>query len=371
MSTESLLPGMKIARDVYSYASTSTIPLLCAGQPISQKIIDQLLSYEIIGIYIEREGTDDIIPNEFIGQELRSKALKEVHRVFEAFSSAKGVVKAGVISGISGISRDLVANILSREVVFVNLMDLKSHDDYTYTHSLCVSILSVATGISLGYDYYRLQELCTAAILHDVGKVRTPPEILNKPGALTEDEFELIKHHPGDGESLLRRSKTLSEEVLQGIRGHHEKCDGTGYPSGLSGDKIHPFAKIISICDVYDALTSNRSYKKACFPSEAVEYIMGSMGSKFDEEIVAAFLRKIIAFPDGGLVRLSNGMTGVVVRNSPDNALRPRIRVFYDNFQKTKDIDLLSDPGFANVTIVGMDYGDSKGKLKPYPPPEA
>lgn len=358
MSTEALTPGMRIARDVYSYASTSTIPLLCAGQPISQKIIDQLLSYEIIGIYVEREGTDDIIPNELVSQELRSKALKEVHRVFDAFSSTKGTVKAGIISGISGISRDLVANILSREVVFVNLMDLKSHDDYTYTHSLCVSILSVATGISLGYDYYRLQELCTAAILHDVGKVRTPAEILNKPGALTESEFDRIKTHPADGEQLLRKSKLLSEDVLQGIRGHHEKCDGTGYPMGLKSDQIHPFAKIISICDVYDALTSNRSYKKACFPSEAVEYIMGSVGTKFDNEMVSAFLRKIIAFPEGGLVRLSNGMTGIVVKNNAANSLRPKIRIFYDNYQKTKDVDLLSDRSYTNVTIVGMNYGD-------------
>ena len=165
----------------------------------------------------------------------------------------------------------------------VNLQDLKSNDQYTFSHSVNVCVLSLITGISMKYGEEKLRELGIGAMLHDVGKTRIPSEILNKPGSLTAEEFDIIKKHTSYGYELLKKSKELSTYASYIALTHHERYDGEGYPLGLRGEELHEFARIVSIADVYDAITSDRVYKKRSNINEAVEYFVELINEGFVE----------------------------------------------------------------------------------------
>ncbi len=173
---------------------------------------------------------------------------------------------------------------------------------------------------------------------------------------MTPEEYDIVKKHPLTAVEQLKKKGYVSQSVLSGIESHHEKYDGTGYPYGLKGDQIPLYGKILAIADVYDALTSTRSYRRACFPNEAIEYVMGCADVHFDYEILKAFLKNIAAYPVGTFVSLSDGNIAVVVKNLQQNALRPIIRIIYPDGTTSKNINLSYDLNYANITIVGMGY---------------
>ena len=173
-----------------------------------------------------------------------------------------------------------------------------------------------------------LKKLSQAALLHDIGKTCLPVEILNKPGKLAPEEYEEIQKHCRYGYNLLKNNPDISSVTRNAILSHHENENGTGYPRQLSGDKIHKFAKIIHIADVYDALTTKRVYKDAMNPSEALEYLMSQIEIMFNKEMVATFLQYIAPYPLGVTVELSNGKPAVVVQNNRDMLSRPKVRLF-------------------------------------------
>jgi HD-GYP domain-containing protein (c-di-GMP phosphodiesterase class II) len=185
-----------------------------------------------------------------------------------------------------------------------------------------------------------------------------PLSIINKPGKLTPEEFDIMKTHPIN--SINQLQYIVSLDVIRGIESHHEKVDGSGYPYGRKGDNIHLYGKILSVCDVYDALTSTRSYRKSCFPGEVIEYIMGCADTHFDYEILCKFLKNIVAYPVGTFVTLSNEKIAVVVKNFADNIMRPVIRIINDDNTIGEDIDLFNDLRYMNITITGMGYGYDK-----------
>jgi HD-GYP domain-containing protein (c-di-GMP phosphodiesterase class II) len=210
--------------------------------------------------------------------------------------------------------------------------------------------MSIAIGIELGFTNEMLNDLGTAGLLHDVGKVSVPIEIITKPGRLTPEEFEAVKMHPVYAAQHLKERSLVNESIYRGIIQHHEKMDGTGYPYKLSGTQIHPYARIISVADVYDALTSNRPYRTPNPPNEAIEYIMAGMGTQFDEKVLRAFLRKVAPFPMGSTVQLSNGEKASVLKNYPDSPLRPYVMVL----DSTKTYDLSKDKDCMNIVITGI-----------------
>lgn len=344
--------GMILARDINSNDSNRfSLPLIRKGNKLTYSVIEKLKQQYVIGIYIEQEGTEDIIQESVIDDELRVEALSQIKNAFETFKSPKGKNVSGVVDGVMKVAEDLCNSITSKTAILVNLIELKNHDDYTFTHSLCVSILSIATGITLGYEDEELALLATAALLHDIGKVDTPTWIINKPDVLTEEEFEIIKMHPAHGAEMLDKQRLVSFPTILAIKWHHEKYDGTGYPQGVKGTQIHPFARIIAICDVYDALTSNRAYRKAWEPSEAIEHILAGSQTHFDHKYVKAFLKKVEVYPVGSIVVLSNGLRAIVVKNNTENTLRPIVRVVSSSYRKVRDIDLMNDGNFYNLTI--------------------
>ncbi|OYP31617.1 phosphohydrolase, partial [Lachnotalea glycerini] len=235
-----------------------------------------------------------------------------------------------------------------------NMVDLKIYDDYTYYHSVNVAILSLIVGNALKFHRAMLIQLGMAAILHDIGKKFTPIEILSKPGMLTDEEFDIIKEHPTNGYHFIKRFfPSISSATYVGILQHHERYDGSGYPSGAQGEGISLLGRILAVCDVYDALVSDRPYHKAYLPSEALEFIQGGSGSMFDPAIVITFCYKVASYPLGTAVTLSNGEVGIVVENYEEFNTRPKVKIVKNNIV-THYIDLKSDYNARNITIVGI-----------------
>lgn len=355
IAREHLKPGMILARDInlYSGDNFSTI-LLTANQVLNNLYINKIIYHDIAGAYIHSDAFNDINVGSGIDKKLEAKSLLEIKNVYHKFKSTMGKIDYSTVKQISSIVDKLISDILLKEDLSNNLIEFKSYDDYTYQHCLNVAVLSISTGISLGLSEYELHEIGMCGLLHDIGKMLIPLTIINKPGKLTEEEFDIMKTHPINSVSQLQY--LVSSDVLRGIESHHEKIDGTGYPYGRKGDNINLYGKILSVCDVYDALTSTRSYRKSCFPSEVIEYIMGCADTQFDYNILCKFLKNIVAYPVGTFVKLSNEKTAVVVKNFSDNIMRPTVRMINDDNTVGEDIDLLNDYKYMNITITGMGY---------------
>lgn len=211
--------------------------------------------------------------------------------------------------------------------MFIDMARLKSKDEYTYLHSVSVCGLMVNLARQLGLDNEAVRAMGLAGLLHDVGKTSVPAQVLNKPGRLDDAEFALIKQHPEAGHAMLRGAEGINQEALDVCLMHHEKIDGSGYPFGLKGDEISLAARMGAICDVFDALTSDRAYKDRWTPLHAVTEMFGWAGH-FDPQLLFQFCRSIGVAPTGLLVRLRSGRLGVVL---PDGAqgVRSKIRIFY------------------------------------------
>lgn len=355
ITKEHLKTGMILARDINLYGNDnfSTV-LLTKNQVLSNSYINKIKFHNIPGAYIESQAFSDIIVESSIDQKLEAKSLSEIKEVYHKFKNTMGKIDASTIKQVSSVVDNLVSEILLNKQLSNNIVEFKGYDNYTYQHSLNVSIMSISTGISLGLSERMLNELGMAGLLHDIGKMLIPLEIINKPSKLTEEEFDIMKTHPIN--FIKQLEYLVSYDVLRGIENHHERVDGTGYPYGRTKDNIHLYGKILSVCDVYDALTSDRSYRKNCFPSEVIEYIMGCSDTHFDYDVLIKFLKNIVAYPIGTFVKLSNEKVAVVVKNYSENIMRPLVRIINADNTVGDDIDLLNNHEFMNITITGMGY---------------
>lgn len=241
---------------------------------------------------------------------------------------------------------ELANNIVESMDASTWLTHLKNRDEYTAIHSLNVCVLSLTFGRSLGLKKEELNELGLGALLHDIGKMKTPLEVLNKPGKLTPEEFEVMKTHPLDGYDLLRQDKNISSEVLSIVKSHHERLSGDGYPDKLSENNISYFTKIVSITDVYDAVTSDRVYHDGMTPHEALKKLYEWMPGNFDSNLMQAFIRTIGIYPVGSVVELKTGHIGIVVKLNDEHRLKPVVMLIMnrdkDYYPRRKLINLAS-----------------------------
>lgn len=236
------------------------------------------------------------------------------------------------------------------------LTTLKELSEYTAIHCINVCILSLTFGRHLGLSEAELRNLGIGALLHDVGKARTPPEILEKPGPLTEEEFEIIKRHPEDGYRLLSDARHMSRQILDIIRLHHERMDGSGYTFGHSGDDIPLHVRLVSIIDAYDAMTSDRVYQNAKSPDMALKTLYDARGQRFDNRLVEHFIRCIGIFPVGSVVELDTGAIAVVVAQNPNASLQPTIL-----FLRTPDGEPFQKRLLVNLAALGEREADRLG----------
>jgi len=330
--TDKLKAGMVLDRDVYLFdCVTSKIIMLRSGQTLTQLYIDKFGELDILGAYIHsKEETKTIrvatTARQPIKRELKHEAIASVHQVYQMFNQVAQKINVSSINQTMNVSKQLVNSLKNNAEAKISIANLKLYDDYTYNHSLGVSILSIAIGLELGLKTQDLYDLGFCALLHDIGKMSVPIEIIAKPAKLTKEEFSIVKQHPQKGAEFFSKHNLANVRICEGVLTHHEKYDGTGYPSGLSGEDIPLFGRIISVADVYDALTSVRPYRKPSPPSEAIEYIMGSSGIAFDLMIVKAFLNKVSPYPIGSCVKLNNDEIAIIVKQNEQNPLRPVIR---------------------------------------------
>ena len=329
-----LQPSMLIARAIYD--QTDKI-LINHGVKLTPDFIKKMESRGVAGAYIEDDISNKVIVQEAITNELRTKAVKSI--------------KDFDIETTINLSKNIVEQLMGSDSILLDLVDLRTFDDYTYRHSVNVAVLSTMIAMGMDFKFDELTDLCLSALLHDIGKLKIDDAILNKPTRLTEEEYALIKTHPSIAYNVVKERWDIAATTKIGILCHHENVDGSGYPFGLKDQKIHRFARIIHVADVYDALTSKRPYKDAYSPADASEFLMSSCGSLFDRDVVEIFLGYVPIYPKGSTVILSDGRRAIVAENIKFNILRPRVIIE----ETGEELDLTHDPACRNITIMEME----------------
>lgn len=325
---EEAKPGMVLAKSVFDSRSCL---LLAEHQELTAEYIRKLNIWGYPGFYIHDEFSEGIEVDETISVELRNKGVE--------------ALRERNIDQTLDVAKNIVDQILSNGTTAIDMVDLRTFDDYTYRHSVNVAVISAILGMGMHLKRSMLEEVCIAAIFHDLGKLMIDSDILNKPARLTEEEFQEIKRHPELSVKLLKKRSKISDKSREAVFYHHENEDGSGYPAGITGEEIPLYSKIIHVADVYDALTSKRPYKAPYTPSEAIEYLMGGCNILFDESIVRVFLGCVPVYPKGATITLSDDRLAVVYENNA-NPLRPKVRV-----ETGEIIDLGDEQGNLNLTV--------------------
>lgn len=257
---------------------------------------------------------------------------------------------------------EISTSIMRHPHALISLSRLKASDEYTYMHSVAVCALMVALARQMDLDEDQVREAGVAGLMHDVGKMMIAPCILNKPDRLTVDEYEAMKFHPQAGLKILQQCQQVTSSVRDVCLHHHEKVDGSGYPHGLKGDEISALAKMGAICDVYDAVTSDRPYKKGWDPARSIRE-MASWKGHFDENILQHFVKTVGIYPIGALVRLKSERLGVVIEQGQKSLLHPRVKILMSARTKIglpPEILDLADPR-VNDSIVKYELAEDWG----------
>ncbi|GGK00716.1 HD-GYP domain-containing protein [Pseudomonas matsuisoli] len=281
--------------------------------------------------------------------------------VMSMFSDAR-MGKAVDTEQALALVEDISQSVMRNQSALISLARLKTSDEYTYMHSVAVCALMIALARQMGLNADQVREAGMAGLLHDLGKMVIPLSILNKPGKLTDAEFAVVRGHPEAGARLLQQGSGLMATVIDVCLHHHEKVDGSGYPHRLQGDAISLFARMGAVCDVYDAVTSNRAYNRGWNPAEAIRK-MAEWKGHFDTQVFKAFVKSVGIYPVGSLVRLESGRLGVVLEQNEKSLLMPRVRVFLSARSKVpipQQVVDLAKP-MVNDKIVGVESAEAWG----------
>lgn len=336
--TTSLKEGMRIGQNIKDRMDRT---LIAKGTPLDAFLIEGLAKRGIHGVYIE-EGEEDPEPeNEdaalpaFVRHNIEKNRVEDPAKVRLA-ESVKKRVSEGIqylynnsdseefATTSSRITNDLMKAIDTSDALAVDISTLKTSDEYTFKHSVDVATMSMIIAKKLGMPEKEIYDIGISGLLHDMGKSKIPNAILNKPARLSEEEFAVMKQHSELGYMILKEKNEFSDAISIAVLQHHEKMNGNGYPFGCTADKIIPYAKILSVADVYDALVTERPYKKPLSQRTAVEMIM-SMTDELDIRAMRCFMETVILYPVDTTVQLSNGEQARVVENHTNAVLRPTV----------------------------------------------
>ena len=270
-------------------------------------------------------------------QELQeaSRIIKESKRAVASMFKDARLGKVVNAEAVMPLVEEISNSIKRNEGALISLVRLKTQDDYTYMHSVAVCAMMTALAKELGFGDAEVRQAGLAGLMHDIGKAAIPLDILNKPGALTDSEFTMVKLHPEKGHELLLQANINDPITLDVCLHHHEKIDGSGYPKRLNGDQISIFAKMGAVCDVYDAITSNRPYKIGWEPGVSLQR-MAQWKNHFDQTVFKAFVKSVGIYPIGSVVLLKSGRLAVVVDQSPKSLLQPVVKVFFSTKSKSR-----------------------------------
>lgn len=300
----------------------------------------------------------------------RARQIKnQAHQLVRNVMQDVRLGKAVELEQVEPVVESITESILRNSGALIGLMRIKNKDDYTFLHSVSVCTLMVAFCRSVGLDGETTRQAGLGGLLHDTGKALVPDEILNKPGRLTDEEFDIIRKHPGDGHEILLKTPQIGPIPLDITLHHHERMDGSGYPHKLPGTEISTLAQMAAIVDVYDAITADRCYHKGMSATDALRKIFEWSKFHFNPQYVQAFMRCVGIYPTGTLVLLESGKLGVVTEQHESNLLQPKVKVFFSVKSNTyitpQEIDLSRPMGKGGADKIVSHESAEKWRVDP------
>ncbi|WP_195571916.1 HD-GYP domain-containing protein [Paenibacillus sp. 1001270B_150601_E10] len=350
--------GMKLAKNVYSEEG---LILLGEHVELNDSYIKRLKDMGVGFVYIEDKDTEGIEAPNLLSDQTRQEANYRIRKEFKSLMN-KDLVKSrmghsGLGKAFSSVLDQIIDDLDGHPEAMVMLGDIQATDDYIFRHSLNVCVYTTLFGLRYGYDREMLKQLSMGAMLHDIGKTQLNQKVLNKPGQLTDEEYQHVKLHTEYGFRILKGEPNIPLVVAHCAFQHHERLNGSGYPRGIKEIGIHEFAKWIAIADSYDAMTTHRVYRSALMPHEALEILYTGAGTLYDQSMLCLFRDSIAVYPLGMTVLLSTGETGVVARINPIYPQRPVIRLLTDPdgvpYADLREKDLSKS---LNITILGAKF---------------
>lgn len=325
--------------------------LLQSGIKLTEAYVQRLRRLGVDEVFIEDSQLDDVEPHITLRPRTREQAYETVKSIRHCIESNRLLQ----VENLRSVIQRMISDLVGGNEVLGYLSDVKGYDEYTFHHSVNSTILALVLGVHCRLKEGSLIELGLGTLMHDIGKVKIPMEILNKAGPLTPEEFNEIKQHPAYGFEILRKNSDLGLVAAHVALQHQERWDGSGYPRGLKGDKIHEYGRIAAVADVYEALTSKRSYRNAGQPYEAYEYILAHAGVYFEPKIIDVFAKHIAIYPNGYGVALSNGQRGNVVKQNIGYPSRPCVRMLFQGDEPLNPPIDYNLPEHPSLLIVGVE----------------
>ncbi|MZP28251.1 HD domain-containing protein [Heliobacterium undosum] len=339
MGIEFVTIGDKLARPIFT--SDGQV-LLGKGVVLTAGYISKLKNLGISAIYIEDDRFQDVKVEDAVSEETRREALQNLKDATDYVRSGRKLDGAKIKNSVNSVIEDC----FNSHGVLVNLMDMRTKDNWLLPHSVCVCVMATMLGIARSLDRHRLQDLAVGALLHDVGLTTVPKEILDKgEDRLGKEEREIYEKHAEEGFNIIRRTGELSIVAAHVAYQHHERIDGTGFPRGIKDPDIHLYGKIVAIVDLYDKLINGAMGARPLAPHQACEVLMGLSGRYLDLSLVQLFLKNVATYPTGISVRLSTGEIGVVVDQNKSIPMRPVVRVLLERhrFVEPKEYDMIKE----------------------------
>ena len=315
--------GMVAARNVHSAEGRL---LVTKETVLSEAMVANIQKTSLGSIYVRNPLFQDIEAEEVVTEDNRRKAVMALKSAVTAYQKTKVLD----IQPLKKVLRELVVEIIRNRDSMIHQLDMRTYQDYIYAHSVNTCVLSVLIAVNLDYPEGKLTDLALGTMLHDVGMMMLPDALLMKMGNLTPEESKQVQQHPEDGFNILRTVREIPITVAHIAYQHHERVDGKGYPRNLTADKILEVAKVAAVADTFDALVSDRPYRKGMVPHEAYEVMMALADSYVDRDILHLFLTHVAIYPVGSVVQLDNGQHGVVTKVLPRLQTRPQVRLLTD-----------------------------------------
>lgn len=344
VSLSMLNPEMVLAKSIYY----NDCLVLREGQNDLARFTNSLRNMGIDCVYVEDAKSNGIEIPDAISEETRRSCKRILHQTIDDFEK-KSVVD---LEDLSDTIHNIIQDILSNEDLQVSLNDISASDEYTFSHSVSTTVYSLLIARKLGYNKPNMEKLAAGALFHDIGKILLDKKILNKEESLESEEFEYIKLHTTLGYEALKKCPSLTELSRIVSLYHHERMDGSGYPTGAMAGDLHEFIRIVAVADTYDALVSDRCYRRKWSSNKAVNYLIENAETKFDTNIVSVFIKQIAIYPNGSMVRLSDNSIGIIKEQNKNFPLRPVVRVITDqegNEIKPYEVDLMK---VLSITII-------------------
>jgi HD-GYP domain-containing protein (c-di-GMP phosphodiesterase class II) len=332
--------------------------LLTAGQTLTIKYVQRIQSLDIDYVYIQ-DDLDIEDPAPPVRPATFSRATASFKKCYDQCVQTGKVNLRAMQSQVDNIINDLMNN----STIMYGLAEVKEYDDYTYEHSVNVCVLSLILGISQDYSKYQLQSLGIGSMLHDIGKIKIPLEIINKPSRLTYDEIIEIKKHPLTGYQLATESNDLPRGAGQAIMQHHEYVNGRGYPRGIDEPSIHEYGLIVAVADVFDALITDRPYRRGFSNYEAMQIMQQETGTHLSKRFVDALLRHVNLYPPGTVVSLTNGDLALVTQENPADRNRPRLKLLFDINKKAYESNSIMDLTEHKDIFVDKVFSTEEGEV--------